>query len=813
MEDHRLHHQIDSRIVTLRQSLDELQRRARGGIDSKTDLVGEVFQGMSDTIDELQACGVELHRQNDELIKAREMIEAERRRYLENGTNLQAVFDSLEDFLFVLDSDGRILHVNEVALRRLGYSTEELSGMSVLEVHPPDQRAGAVEILKDLLAGKGDSCPIPLITRNGEFIPVETKVTRGQWNGRDVLIGICRDTTDRRQAELLIQVQRDLPIMLGSRLDLDEVLRIVVTTAMRISEMDCGWVYMVDETTEALDLVSPMGLPADFVGRMSHFESDSAQARLIKRTDPMYTRYRELGIGMDELPHSEEIKAAGIIPVVHQGRLIASLGVASLDKDEIPPAARIAIEAIASQAGGVIARVKSEEFVMRASEERERYRMILDAILSSIGDGILTVDRDMRVIYANTALEMMCPCLGNVHKGHLIKDIPCPCDASCFAALEQIVRDRKPVSEYRIRCTQGSNPNQTVVLNGSQLLDSTNEFQGAVLIIRDVTQLEELEKKAVARHSFGNIIGKSKRMREIYSLLESLADMESTVLLTGESGTGKELIVEALHYSGKWSSGPLVKVNCSALSEGLLESELFGHVRGAFTGAIRDGTGRFAAAEGGTIFLDEIGDISPLAQLKLLRVLEQKEFERVGESRTIKANVRVVAATNSDLQEKVTNGVFREDLFFRLKVVVIQLPPLRDRREDIPLLTDHFIRQIRDACGKNITGVSDEVMQVFMTHRWSGNVRELKYSLEHACIFCPGGTIFPKYLPRDLQESTQTGVVTKMQRGNTDVSADALLEALEKAEWKKARAARFLGISRRTIYRRIAELGIKDRIP
>ena len=443
---------------------------------------------------------------------------------------------------------------------------------------------------------------------------------------------------------------------------------------------------------------------------------------------------------------------------------------------------------------------------LQKAKESERYRLHLDTILRSIGDGVLTVDTEMRVTYVNEGLRSMCPSLQEVQIGALLKDIPCPCGGPCFAALDQIMKTRNPVVDLRVRCKTGNNLERIVILNGSQLLARDNQFLGAVLTGKDVTRIEELERRLSERNSFRNMIGKSKGCVEVYSLIESLADLETTVLITGESGTGKELVAEALHYGGIRSSGPLVRVNCSALPEGLLESELFGHVRGAFTNAVSNRTGRFQAAEGGTIFIDEIGDISPLIQIKLLRVLEHKEFEQVGDSKTQKARVRVIAATNADLGEKVRRGFFRKDLYYRLKVMVIHLPPLRERTEDIPLLTDYFIRQMRSVFVKNITGVSNEVMEVFMRYRWPGNIRELKHTLEHACILCPTRTIALEHLPKELSE----GALSK--KSNVDVSAEEILEALEQTGGQKARAARVLGISRRTLYRRIEQYKINDLI-
>jgi transcriptional regulator with PAS, ATPase and Fis domain len=274
----------------------------------------------------------------------------------------------------------------------------------------------------------------------------------------------------------------------------------------------------------------------------------------------------------------------------------------------------------------------------------------------------------------------------------------------------------------------------------------------------------------------------------------------------GESGTGKELVAEALHYNGNRSHKPFVKVNCSALSENLLESELFGHVKGAFTGAVQDRVGRFQKADGGTIFLDEIGDISPRTQLQLLRVLQEREFERVGDSTPIKVDVRVVAATNQNLKEKIRRGEFREDLYYRLKVVEISMPPLRERREDIPLLVEHFLEKFNKKLSRDIVSVSSDVQKIFMEYPWPGNIRELEHTMEHAFILCRQKTITVNHLPSVFKEFIGFKTFTL-----EDVKVDephAIVQALNKTAWNKAGAARLLGISRRTIYRKMKEYKI-----
>jgi transcriptional regulator with PAS, ATPase and Fis domain len=299
------------------------------------------------------------------------------------------------------------------------------------------------------------------------------------------------------------------------------------------------------------------------------------------------------------------------------------------------------------------------------------------------------------------------------------------------------------------------------------------------------------------------IIGRSAAIEEIRSMIRSLADVQTPVLITGESGTGKELVADALHAAGNRCGRNLVKINCAALSEGLLESELFGHVRGAFTGAVKDKVGRFQRAHGGSIFLDEIGEMTPSMQLRLLRVLETMEFERVGDSTPVRVDVRVIAATNRDLHERVQRGEFREDLYFRLKVVEVHLPPLRERRDDIPLLVHHFVNVFNRTFSKNIEGVSDQVMELFQRYHWPGNVRQLEHVLEHAFVLTRRQVLTPEDLPADFMKASGPNAV-RHPRGES-VEVRAILAALEQASHNKSEAARLLGISRRTLYRKLEE--------
>ena len=462
--------------------------------------------------------------------------------------------------------------------------------------------------------------------------------------------------------------------------------------------------------------------------------------------------------------------------------------------------------------------------------EKEKYRYNLEAIFKSVQDAIVTVDTEMQIIEANEATKTICGVAHTELVGKRFDSVMTRCDKSCHKALKETLKTKNAVMDYGIECTHQNRPRQVVALITSPLMNRDNKFMGAVLVVRDVTRLADLEEELRVnelrkifykhtattladlgqelreRYRFHDLIGKSKKMQEIYKLLKDLADMETAVLITGESGTGKELVADALHHGGIRAGRPLVKVNCSALAENLLESELFGHVKGAFTDAIKDKTGRFQMANGGTILLDEIGDISPGIQLKLLRVLQEKEFEQVGDSTPVKVDVRVVATTHQDLREKVGLGEFRQDLYYRLKVIEIPLPPLRERREDIPLLVNHFCNLFNKRDNKNIVGISDEALNIFMRYPWQGNVRELEHAFEHAFVLCHGPTITVDHLPAEMINDTKDhGPPLKKipARGR-----DAIVEALEKTGWNKSKAARLLGVSRQTLYRKIQDLEI-----
>ena len=437
--------------------------------------------------------------------------------------------------------------------------------------------------------------------------------------------------------------------------------------------------------------------------------------------------------------------------------------------------------------------------------EKEKFRRNLEAVFSSVNDALITVDPDLRMTKANRAAHTICCFNPDTLLGRKISE-GAGADCRCLQILLETMRSGRTIRDQRVGCSHAAGKDRIVILTTSILNDNENNLMGGLLVIRDVTRLTNLELQVKKQYKFHDIIGKNQRMQELFELLQALADTDTTVLIRGESGTGKEMVARALHYQGVRAAKPMVTVNCSALAEELLESELFGHVKGSFTGAIKDKSGRFEIADGGTVFLDEIGDISPRTQLKLLRFLQERAFEKVGDNRPIKVDVRIITATNRDLQKKIRLEEFRQDLYYRLKVVEINLPSLRERRDDIPLLTEHFLRVFNNKFEKNIEGVADNVMEVFMQYSWPGNIRELEHAMEHAFVICKGGIITLEHLPAELQE------LGKNRKAPADQTArhgpDDILRALNSCSWNKAKAARILGISRPTLYTKIREFNL-----
>lgn len=435
---------------------------------------------------------------------------------------------------------------------------------------------------------------------------------------------------------------------------------------------------------------------------------------------------------------------------------------------------------------------------MASKNEIQRHKTNTEAIFRSVSEAIITVDTEMKIIAANDAAKKFCGTGCTSITGRVFNTVFGRFSARFYAAIEETLKQGVPARMNRIEC------DKTVVsITVTPLININKEQYGAVIVIRDDTYASALEIELNRRGQYAKLVGKSEQMQRVYSLIESLADTTAAALITGESGTGKELAAEAIHYGGEQADKPLIKVNCGALPEGLLESELFGHVKGAFTGAVANKEGRFQKAHTGTIFLDEIGDIPPSAQIRLLRVLQDLKFERVGSSTPIKVDVRVIAATNRDLKELVNAGKFREDLYYRLKVVQLHMPPLRERMDDIHLLVRHFIEKFNLRNKKDIEDVSSDVMKIFLSHPWPGNVRELEHTIEHAFVMCNRQLITVDSLPEDFNAG-----IRRDAPNDTHSERDRIIHALEQSQWSKTKAAASLGISRVSLYDKLKKYKI-----
>jgi two-component system, NtrC family, response regulator HydG len=444
-----------------------------------------------------------------------------------------------------------------------------------------------------------------------------------------------------------------------------------------------------------------------------------------------------------------------------------------------------------------------EEQMARCISQREN----LEAILNSVGDGILAANLDMRIVNMNDAAADILGWAQEDVIGKTCSVAFAPADGSEECALSAEHRSGNTLKDAKIEIRRPDGIPKSLLVTTHGLHDDEGALRGFVAIFRDLTELEALRSVVDGVTHFERFVGKSRVMREIYQFIEDVAESDATVLVLGESGTGKELVAEAIHKRGHRKDGPFIKVNCSALSESLLESELFGHVKGSFTGAIKDKPGRFELANGGTIFLDEIGDVSPAVQIRLLRVLQEKEFERVGGTETIRTDVRIVAATNRDLQARIKEGSFREDLYYRLYVMPIELPALRERREDLPLLIDRFVEQFRAVTSKDLRGVAAEALAVMMDHDWPGNVRELENAVEHAFVKCRSEAIEVEDLPRALVRSV-LGEEMEEARDGSKSEKEVLQAVLEKVGWNRSKAAKMLGMHRTTVWRKMRELQI-----
>ncbi|MBU1207463.1 MAG: sigma 54-interacting transcriptional regulator [Proteobacteria bacterium] len=444
----------------------------------------------------------------------------------------------------------------------------------------------------------------------------------------------------------------------------------------------------------------------------------------------------------------------------------------------------------------------------KRKREEEGFRLL--TILESIADGVFTIDQDWRITSFNRAAERITGLSREKAIGQKCFDVfhASICQTAC--ALKQTLETRKEIIDLPVDILNNHGENLPISISTAVLRDRKGKVIGGVETFRDLSAIEMLRRELSRQYTFGDIVSKNENIQKILSLLPIIAESSSTVLIQGPSGSGKELLARAIHSLSPHKNGPYVVVSCGALPDTLLESELFGYVKGAFTDAKKDKPGRFALAEKGTLFLDEIGDISPALQVKLLRFLQEKEYEPLGAIKPLKADVRIVAATNKNLSVMVEAGDFREDLYYRLNVVKIKLPSLAERKEDIPLLVDHFVHRFNLKMNKRIQSAAPEVMELFMRYAFPGNIRELENAIEHAFVLCQAGQIKLEHLPKEMVEKAREAAMPAPIPNDPLKMAEArtILRVLEKHGGNRKVAAKELGISAVTLWRKMKKLKI-----
>jgi len=443
---------------------------------------------------------------------------------------------------------------------------------------------------------------------------------------------------------------------------------------------------------------------------------------------------------------------------------------------------------------------------MKKSGQDHFFNVILDSVV----DGVFTINEKGEVTFFNRAAEEITGFTKEEALGHNCFDIfrANICQTNC--ALKETIKTGREIINLPINIINKDGRELPISVSTAVLRDEKGKIIGGVETFRDLSAIEELRKELRQQYTFEDIVSKNHTIQEIFQILPDIAESDSTVLIQGPSGSGKELFAKAIHNLSLRKDKPFIKVNCGALPDNLLESELFGYVRGAFTDAKKDKPGRFALADGGTIFLDEIGDMSPALQVKLLRVLQDREYEPLGGTSTVKVDVRVVAATNKDLVTLVRFRQFRDDLYYRLNVMKIDLPPLSRRREDISLLVERFVEKFNLKTGKNLSGVSHEVMAFLMRYDFPGNVRELENIIEHAFVMCKSDVIEFRHLPTELIDRSKEALVEeKVADGPLQrAEAESIRKALERNRGNRLRTARELGIDRSTLWRKIKRYDI-----
>lgn len=726
----------------------------------------------------------------------------------ESEEKYRILFEDASDAIFSLDLDTqRLLEGNRQAQLLLGYDRDELLAMTASDFW---QQRDEKRLVKQSLQLVKEQRTVKflerqLLRKDGTLIWVEINTSIVEYRGKKVVLAIVRDVTHRKQVELEKEVIDAVNTILLSGHSAQEMYHNLSLTLLKIMHFDRLDVLLPGKTLcSARVLVSVYEEQTAFNLLDREFALQNIPIEQIFQTgQPAIVNYtpKELPCFLAGRP-GKPLASSLFFPLLFKETVIGVLHFGRQHHDDFSSASYEFLHRIAPQIAMTLDNLLLFHTV---DEEKAVYKHLIE----NVHEIVFQADPKGTILFVNHRVYDILGYLPEEITGTSFFACVIPEDLEdAKAAFRLTLRHEQPLSgEFRVFHKNGS---MLTISIYTRPIFEEGRTVGMQAIIQDITPpTERIEKPREGLHE---IVGRSPKMQEIYDLIVSVAKTDSTILIHGESGTGKELIAHAIHAYSHRHNHPFIVVNCAAYSEHLLESELFGHERGSFTGAHRRKLGRFELAKGGTIFLDEIGEISPHSQLLLLRVLQNKTFERVGGEKTLEADVRIVAATNKHLETEMKAGRFREDLFYRLNVILIDVPPLRQRKEDIPHLIEHFRRKYSKSTGKQVLKCAQSTMELLMRYDWFGNVRELENTIERAVVMASGTTLLPEDLPVKLRQGeiiiSENPSKTVVNASLHDHERDLILKALQATKWNKYQTAKLLDITRSTLYSKIRKYGL-----
>jgi len=726
----------------------------------------------------------------------------------ESEEKYRVLFEDASDAIVLVDiATQRFIEVNRQAEILVGYSREELLTMTVNDLWVrKDEKGLPVSLLRSVAKRRSVKLRERQIRRKDrQLLWIEINASAVEYHGEQVVLAIIRDITQRKQIELEKDVVDAVNKVLISSHNVREVYTTVGQNLLKVFYFDWMDILLPGSTSQTLRLFMSINVNKNVsnLEEQEYSHQGTTVKNVFRTGTPKIVNYKDekTDRSIPELL-GKKLQESLFFPLEYKEKVIGSLHFGSYNNGNFSSRHFDFLSRIASQ---LAIAIENTLLFQKVNEERAVYKHLIE----NVNEIVFQVDLKGKIIFVNHRVRNILGYTPDEIVGTNFFSYVFPEDLEeAKAAFRLRLRNEQSLAgEYRVFHKKGTL--LTISIYNRPIFEEGRAV-GMQGIIQDITPPSS--RFTTTRNGLHELIGRSPRMQEIYELIMSVAETDSTVLIHGESGTGKELIAQAVHACSHRKSEPFIVVNCAAYSEHLLESELFGHERGAFTGAHRRKLGRFELAKGGTIFLDEVGEIPLHSQLLLLRVIQNKTFERVGGEKTLEADVRIIAATNKNLVKEMKASRFREDLYYRLNVISIDVPPLRKRKEDIPYLVEHFLKKYSNSTGKQVLKYSQSTMDLFMRYDWYGNVRELENAIERAIVMTSGAVITPDNLPSTLQH--QREVFTDRQVSGTELPSlydhekQLILETLQATNWNKYQTAKLLGITRSTLYSKIEKYAL-----